>query len=639
MLQPGDRRVLLEALRPPDGYVVDRTLATTYSLDLVALLVAPLSFSLFDRIARRGDPAADDAEPLGATALLQAVRAHAEKLVVFCQAGCIARPAQYRQLLAYLEGSVVQVRARSEQGVFHPKVWVQRFTSADGPVRYRVLVNSRNLTFDRSWDTMLSLEGELKDRTNAIARNHPLGDFLAALPGLAVRPVSGRVAADTALLADEVRRVAFEEPEGFEDLKFWPLGHDDKTRWPFDTRIDRMLVISPFVAAETLGRLTTTGSGHVLVSRTEELARVSPATFARFDEVHVLNEGAEGEREDGDAGEEGDVGEAITADTAARGLHAKLYIADAGRNAQVWTGSANATRAAFHENVELLVQLTGKKGNVGIDAALGDGGGSAALRGLLVAFTPSGAALPEDPVDAALDRRLRALRLALGSAPWRAKVEREPAPDGDTERYRVHLRAEGARLDFGPGAEVRCWPIALPPDHAMGLSPSSAGASATFSRCSFQALTSFFAFRVVVQEGARTEQIVFVVNVPLDGAPEQRHARILLAMLDDPAKVMRFLRMLLALDPVEGIEELLEAEGTAAGAASRWSGGGSGTPLLEALLRALDHEPERLHEFERAVRELGTTSEGAAVLPPDLGRIWEPIRAAWEAQRSRGGRS
>ncbi|KYF49628.1 hypothetical protein BE04_51105 [Sorangium cellulosum] len=102
---------------------------------------------------------------------------------------------------------------------------------------------------------------------------------------------------------------------------------------------------------------------------------------------------------------------------------------------------------------------------------------------------------------------------------------------------------------------------------------------------------------------------------------------------------MRFLRMLLALDPVEGIEALLDAEGTVEGPASRWPGGGSGTPLLEALLRALDQEPERLREFERAVRELGSTPDGAAVLPPDLERIWQPIRAAWEAQRSRGGRS
>jgi hypothetical protein len=42
MLRPHDRRVLIEALRPPQGYTVDRALATTYSLDLVALLIAPL---------------------------------------------------------------------------------------------------------------------------------------------------------------------------------------------------------------------------------------------------------------------------------------------------------------------------------------------------------------------------------------------------------------------------------------------------------------------------------------------------------------------------------------------------------------------------------------------------------------------
>lgn len=626
MLEPSDRRVLLEALRPPEGYVVDRALAATYSFDLIALLIAPLSFSLFDRISRRGDPAADEDGPLGATALLQAVRAHAGRLTVFCQAGCIARPAPYRQLLAYLEGSIVEVRPRSELGVFHPKVWVQRLTSMDGPVRYRVLVNSRNLTFDRSWDTMLVLEGELKDRTNAIARNHPLGEFLAALPGLAVRPVPGRAIADTALLADEVRRVAFEEPEGFEDLKFWPLGHDDKHRWPFDTRIDRMLVISPFVAAETLGRLTASGGEHVLVSRAEELACVPAPALARFDEVHVLNEGAEVEPEDGEG----------PAETAARGLHAKLYVADAGWNAHVWTGSANATRAAFHENVELLVQLTGKKSKKGVEATLGQLGGSASLRSLLVAFRP-GDAVIEDPVEEALDQRIRRLRLALASAPWRAVVEGDPAPGDEKERYRVHLAAPGARLDLGPGTEVRCWPIALSPDHAVGLTLSLTGASAAFPRCSFQSLTSFFAFRVQVREGGQAQEIVFVVNAPLEGAPDHRHARLLAAMLDDPAKVMRFLRMLLAIDPMEGIEELLDAESAAGAIASRGSSGGSGAPLLEVLLEALDREPARLTEFERAVKELGATPAGEALLPPDLGRIWDPIRAAWEARRAKGG--
>ena len=46
MLDPGDRSVLTEALRAPAGYRLDQIVVTTYTLDLVALLTLPLSFSL-----------------------------------------------------------------------------------------------------------------------------------------------------------------------------------------------------------------------------------------------------------------------------------------------------------------------------------------------------------------------------------------------------------------------------------------------------------------------------------------------------------------------------------------------------------------------------------------------------------------
>jgi hypothetical protein len=48
VLEPGQRRLLTEALRPPDGYELDHAIATTFSLDLLALLITPLSFALFD---------------------------------------------------------------------------------------------------------------------------------------------------------------------------------------------------------------------------------------------------------------------------------------------------------------------------------------------------------------------------------------------------------------------------------------------------------------------------------------------------------------------------------------------------------------------------------------------------------------
>jgi hypothetical protein len=74
MLEPEDRRLLLESLRPPEGYVLDHAVGTTFSLDLLALLTAPLAFTFFDWEGREGENCAD---PL---ALLESVRRHANRI-------------------------------------------------------------------------------------------------------------------------------------------------------------------------------------------------------------------------------------------------------------------------------------------------------------------------------------------------------------------------------------------------------------------------------------------------------------------------------------------------------------------------------------------------------------------------------
>ena len=208
MLDPRDRTLLFEALRPPDGYELHSAVGTTYSLDLMALLAAPVAFTLFDCEDQKGRLELD---PL---VLLEALRQHARKVTIFCQAGRIAVPSHHRPLLGYLESSVVEAVAPKADGAFHPKVWALRFERDGQPVRYRVLCLSRNLTFDRSWDTALVLEGQLTDRKLAYADNHPLGDFFKALPGMAVQPVSTAVEDRVGRIQDELRRVKFEWPEG-----------------------------------------------------------------------------------------------------------------------------------------------------------------------------------------------------------------------------------------------------------------------------------------------------------------------------------------------------------------------------------------------------------------------------------------
>ena len=158
---------------------------------------------------------------------------------------------KYPPLVTFLEPCIYDVEAPDDDGVFHPKVWALRFIADDGAIRYRVLCLSRNLTFDRCWDTVVALDGELTDRSNAIAANHPLADFVAALPGLARhRQLPRERRQGVAKIADELRRVRFTWPEGFDEnqCRFWVAGLDGRTVAPFGARHDKALIVSPFIS-------------------------------------------------------------------------------------------------------------------------------------------------------------------------------------------------------------------------------------------------------------------------------------------------------------------------------------------------------------------------------------------------------
>ena len=149
-----------------------------------ALLTAPVAFALLEADASEDGLASP-------TVILEAIRRNAGLIDLFCQAGQIALPAEYPPLVAYLEEVVHEVTAPTKHRVFHPKVWAIRFRSPDGESCYRLLCLSRNLTFDRSWDTILALGRAC--RRDARGRSRPgiglLSKFVGSLPRLAVAAV------------------------------------------------------------------------------------------------------------------------------------------------------------------------------------------------------------------------------------------------------------------------------------------------------------------------------------------------------------------------------------------------------------------------------------------------------------------
>jgi hypothetical protein len=602
MLEPHGRALLFDILKPPEDHRLDAAIATTFTLDLLALLTAPVAFSLFD---------VDDHRDLlngDSLTLLESLRRYADKITVFHHGGYISAPHLHFPQLEFLERSLVQCRPERDGALFHPKIWLLRFIGEDGGITYRFACLTRNLTFDRTWDTALTLEGPLLDRERGIGANKPLGDFIGALPTVAAAPLDAAVGQRIQTMQSEVRRVSFELPAGFESYEFHPIGIQGARPFPIEKRDGPILVVSPFVSDGGLRRLTEGRERALLVSRAESLEQPG-CRFDQVDKLYVLAREADQEVE-GEEGQSADL---------TKGLHAKAYVIDSGWKSHVFTGSANATEGPFNGNVEFMVELVGPRSKFGIDSLFESAEGRPAFGSLLEEFEPEPKAqnAEEEGFRAALERA----RQALADLAFAGTVA------GEGESFTVRLTPKRP-WDGEEDVRVECWPVSLGQGHSREFKRGSD--AVLFERLSFEALTAFFAFRVSVGKPERFE--IFVLNVPLQGVPEDRRERLLRSFIKDRQRLIRFLLFLLADD-----SELADAMGTkvsrAGGAIGAAEAAQSNGALLESLLRSLHRSPERLDAVARLVEDVRTQPDASDLLPPDFDHIWTPI---WSVRK--GGR-
>ena len=612
MLSPDSRTTAFELIRPPNGYRLDFAVLTTYTLDLEALLVLPLS------VLAHPDGGLEEllADPLR---LHQAIRDAGNRVHAFVDEKGIAIPRGARALYSMLESSVHPVRAPN-RGAFHPKVWVARFAAVDeasvneaAEDLLRVGVLSRNLTFDRSWDVALASEAPLRSR-RYVRASRPLHDFLLALPRLAISGIPQEIVDRVEALADQVTRTAFPAPEGFDSpIEFHAIGLTRRRRaWSPPSSGYRTLAVAPFVSRaglDVVDRLS--GSDRTLVSRQEELDKLSDEALAAWKEVFVLSDAARGEAEDGPAdtagATEGDVGRGV--DARPSGLHAKMIAVEHGRRVTWSVGSANLTAGALTGgNVEMMASVSGKKGGAsgrGIGHFL-DGG----FRKLCAPYqrveqetkdlrvTDARARL-EAACDALVDA---GLSVACTSADglWTLTIDSTVARPADD-------------------VEVAAWPVSVAEDQACRL-PEPLRWRLPVAR-----LTAFIAFRLSVPVRG-VDDICMTLRLPAEGMPEDRINQILRTLLDSPEKFLRFLRALLGgLDAVPGW-----AEGTGEGdGATPWGiGGDGGETLLDDLVRTASRDPGRLKPVRRLIDDLRKTDEGRRIVPDELFALWTAVEEA-----------
>ena len=151
MLNPNnDRLDYGQVLAPPDNYMLDFAIGTTYSLDLDALVGTCISLGLSEET----------------------------------DSDLMKNPNNITSLYILLEKMVFQVSTSKRKEItkypsFHPKFWLLKYVDERGTPLYRVVVLSRNLTFDRSWDVTFTMDGKVNGRKTL--KTSPIVDFVSYL--------------------------------------------------------------------------------------------------------------------------------------------------------------------------------------------------------------------------------------------------------------------------------------------------------------------------------------------------------------------------------------------------------------------------------------------------------------------------
>lgn len=602
-LDPEQRTLYGANLQPPAGYIFDAAVATTFSLDFETALAVPVSLALFAAENR------DDilSHPL---ALLEGAERIAGRLVVFTDAGRIqASVRPHSRLCSLLERIIVEVAAPRD-GAFHPKMWALRFTPLrpEDPPRLRLLILSRNLTRDRSWDIAATLDGVVTRQPKAI--NRPIADFLRQLPDLATvaAPDGTKTLVDD--LAEDLRRTEWSLPEPFQSVSFAVNGLGGKPWRPEPCA--RLGVMSPFCDDQTLSMLAGLANADrpIFIGRSDQLAQVSGATLDVFARVAVLDEMAVTED-----GEEAD-------DTALQGLHAKAFIAERGWDTAITVGSGNATRPALLSgaNVEIFATLTGKRSRVGsVEEILGDKGFGRLTRPFVRDEMGAG-----DAAQQAAEARLDQARREICRSGLKLRCEHAATADDGARLWRVWLVPSQPLSLVGVGA-LRVWPITRGDGHARDvLETLRQGQPADLGAMPMVDLTRFLACHLT--DEAEDVSILFSTGLMTDGMPSERHAAILRWVIDSKDAFFRYLRLLLSElgDPFGAA--LAAQDGSGQGA---WRSASDDAPILEDMVRAFCRGGDQLRAIERLIARL-EANDGSDTdpIPAEFRALWNTFRIA-----------
>jgi hypothetical protein len=582
-----------EMLIPPQGYRLAKAIAATYSLDLNTLLSIPIALFYAQTLEGTGE-----GERIQ---LLEAIQRCPDVLRIYHQKGRIRVPRNQNRLYGLLEDCVVGVLPKSADSSFHPKVWILRYESDSGPVRYRLIVLSRNLTYDRSWDIAANLDGDVTETLQE--RNQPLVDFARYL-------IDHETFVGGKSFLEGLSRVEFSPPKGFNgNFRFHPIGIG-KYRNPIQSQTgEGVICITPFVHDTAIAKLRqNVPVQRWLFGRREELRRLKKETLEGINTYCLSSVIVDGESisnsEDGDS------------EPLEQNLHAKLFIYKRKGRGNIWfVGSANATKAAFERNVEFLLEMRGSSDAVQFETILDDLLGPERDVGVFELFQLSAELVDED-TQQALEQRVRQLEFDLFDS--LELIRAELVQSENTRNFDLLFTLQPGGTAW-TDLEVKLAPFNS--EHTTQVLAPAGPTEFRFENINESNLSRFLCFEIYHNKEL---QRTFLMKIDIAGMPTSRISKIIKGIISDRDKFFEYLRFLLADDFDKeagnggndgGIKQVDDAS-------SLWD---VTSPILEQLLISASRRPGRLKEIDGIIQQLMEGDENR-VVPQEFLTLWEAFR-------------
>ena len=605
MLNPNnDRLDYGQILAPPAGYNLDFAVGTTYSLNLDALVGASLALGLSEET---------DSELMNnPVCLLEALRSTGDNVALFCEGGQIHMPNRVTPLYILLEKIVFSVKTPKRKGIaaypsFHPKFWLIRYRNNDGDLRYRVIVLSRNLTFDRNWDIAYYMDGHVTEDTTD--KNEPVCDFLRYLAAQLPNTESGKdKARKIRALIRELPNVIFEPAEkAFYDYEFIPNGvrrasggvyQFDETDLFKDT-FHEILIISPFLSGGVIRdfndrntRSLINDARYMLITREMSLGRLKPEDVSHFQIYTMRDAVIDGETAISDESQE----------IQKQDIHAKIYMIRKYSSSDLYLGSLNASHNAVYGNIEFMIRLRSKRRYLDLDK----------LAASLFGTEKDGSDNPfqevtlqtaiieeEDEPTKALDAVVKEINRSNPSA----VVNPE-----DEEYYSASVHFEAC--------DTKGYQISIRP--LLSTRTEEFSSDVFFTRLTITQLSEFYV--ISVSDGEQTVERVLII--PTDGLPDDREKQVVSSVVSDRDCFYRYIAFLLGDD---SILPMLEANITGGEAQDTMNRQGYHVPeLYEKMLQTAAVNPEKFKGIEYLMK---TISEDG-IIPEDFKKLYETFKKA-----------